>query len=350
MIKKSQYLPICLTLLMMVGNLSLPAIVNGQISFVRNVSNKGTVAAPFLELGVNARAEAMGGAYVAQYGNVDMMYWNPAGLMGVEGIGLSFSNIEWLAETSFQYAAATVPLYGLNSMLGVSFTTLGVPQQDVRDYDGSLTGERYDARDFALGLTFATSLTEKISVGGSAKYIHQRIWSEKAIGMALDFGIHYQTPIEGLSMGTSLSNFGGNMSMDGKNLKEIIDPDPINQGVNDIPVSYETSGYPLPQLFRFGLAYQRDFGDIHTMTAIDVMHPTASTESINLGTEFGLRDIVFIRAGYQNLFERGQVNGLTLGAGVLAKIQSRQQLQFDYAWSDWGRLGRAHRVSMSIQL
>ncbi|MDR9447519.1 MAG: PorV/PorQ family protein [Balneolaceae bacterium] len=350
MTKQHLFLSVFATLLYGLGALILPLNAEGQISFVRNVSNKGTVAAPFLELGVNARAEAMGGAYVAQYGNVDMMYWNPAGLMGVDGIGLSFSNIEWLAETSFQYAAATVPLYSINSMLGVSFTTLGVPQQEVRDYDGSLTGERYDARDFALGLTFATALTEKISVGGSAKYIHQRIWSEKAIGLALDFGIHYQTPVEGLSMGTSLSNFGGNMSMEGKNLKEIIDPDPINQGVNDIPVSYETMDYPLPQLFRFGLAYQKEFGEIQTITAVDVMHPTASTESINLGTELGFKNLLFLRAGYQNLFERGQVNGLTLGAGVLARIQSKQHIQFDYAWSDWGRLGRAHRVSMSIQL
>ena len=56
-------------------------------AFVQNVSNKGTIAAAFLEIGIGARAEAMGGSYTAQAGEVEAIYWNPAGLAYLDGPG-----------------------------------------------------------------------------------------------------------------------------------------------------------------------------------------------------------------------------------------------------------------------
>lgn len=319
-----------------------------QTSLVNNVSNKGTVAAAFLEIGVNARAEAMGGAYSAMNGNADMAYWNPAGLTGIRGVGGTFSNTEWLAETSFNYAAFALPIPGKKTVLAASFTTLGVPDKPVRDFDGTLTGEQYDARDYAAAISIARELIPSFSFGVTAKYINQRIWTETATGVAFDFGVFYKTPIEGLTMGSSISNFGGDMSMGGRNLNEIVDPDPNNEGVTNIPVQYETDAFPLPQLFRFGLAYQLRSENYSMAVATDLMHPTGSTESINSGLELGFRDLIFARAGYQNLFERDQINGLTLGLGVQYKLSTQQTFSFDYAYSDWGMLGAAHRISMSF--
>ncbi len=321
-----------------------------QVGFVKNVSNKGTVAAAFLEISVNARAEAMGGAYTAQSGYGDMIYWNPAGLASIDGVSASFSNTEWLASTSFNFASASVPLPAIKSVLAGSFTTLGVPEQDVRNYDGSKTGERYDARDFAVNLSLSSQLIESFSFGVTAKYVNQRIWSESAKGVAFDFGVLYHTPVDGLTLGTSISNFGDDIQMSGKNLTDVIDPDINNQGVTNIPITYDTEEYPLPQIFRFGLAYQKQLKDFDFTSALDLIHPTGSTESMNLGTEFGFKKLVFFRAGYQNLFERDQINGLTLGGGLQYMLSSQERFTFDYSWSDWGVLGKAHRISMSIYL
>ena len=326
------------------------ARTNAQINFVKDVSNKGTTAAAFLEIGVNARAEAMGGAYTAQRGYVDMIYWNPAGLAPINNVSVTFSNTEWLANTTFNFASVAIPIPTVKSVIGASFTTLGVPEQSVRDYDGSLTGEKYDARDFAVNFALSTHLIPKFSFGVTAKYIYQRIWSGKAIGMGFDFGVQYETPLKGLVMGSSISNFGGDMSMSGKNLKEVIDPDKNNEGVNNIPVEYVTDEYPLPQIFRFGIAYDIDFNDYSLNTSVDLLHPSSSTESINLGGEFGYKKLIFIRGGYQNLFERDQINGLTMGVGIQYMLNNRERFVFDYALSDWGVLGKAHRISVSIYL
>ena len=100
--------------------------------FVTNVSNKGTVAAAFLEIGIGARAVAMGGSYTAMAGRSEMIYWNPAGLAYTEGLAASFTHAEWLADTNFDFFTIATPLPFFNSVLAASFTSLAVPEQRVR--------------------------------------------------------------------------------------------------------------------------------------------------------------------------------------------------------------------------
>jgi hypothetical protein len=118
--------------------------------FVTDVSNNGTVSAAFLEIGVGARAEAMGGAYASEAGRAEMIYWNPAGLAYLDGLSTTFTHTEWLADLTFDFFALAVPLPFFNTVLGTSFTTLGTPEQPVRtEFEPEGTGEVYDARDFA---------------------------------------------------------------------------------------------------------------------------------------------------------------------------------------------------------
>lgn len=340
-----------LRLLLLAVVLSWGVPAQGQ-QFVDDVANNGTVAAPFLEIGVGARAEALGGAFTAEAGQVEMVYWNPAGLAFMDALGVSFTHTAWLADAAFDFAAVAVPLPVFSSVVAASVTTLGVPDQPVRTIDNPEgTGETYDARDYAVTVAVASRLISSFSVGLSGKYIHQRIWTESARQIALDVGVRYETPLRGLALGASLSNFGGDMAMGGRNLKDVIDPDLVNEGVENIPVSYETESFPLPQTFRFGMAYERSVARRSTLTgAVSLAHPTAATESISLGLEYGYADLLFVRGGYQNLFERDQENGLTLGFGLQVPLYDRSRAALDYAWSDWGVLERVHRISFALYL
>ena len=319
--------------------------------FVTNVSNKGTVAAAFLEIGVGARAEAMGGAYTAQAATADMIYWNSAGLAFLDGLAASFTHTEWLAGTSFDFFSLAAPLPFFNSVIGASFTTLAVPEQPVRTIAAPEgTGEFYDARDFAVNLSLSARLIPTFSFGITGKIINQRIWSEQGSQFALDAGVYYQTPLTGLAIGASISNFGADIDLSGKNLNDIIDPDPANRGIENIPVEYKTEAAPLPQIFRFGLSYSTPLpGSGSLVTSVDLMHPTGSTESMNMGIEYGFNDLLFLRAGYLNRFERDSINGLTLGGGLKFSM-SQNEFAFDYAYSDWGILENVHRVSVGIYL
>ena len=321
-------------------------------NFVTDVSNNGTVAAAFLEIGVGARAEAMGGAYTAQAGNADMIYWNAAGLAFMEGLGTSFTHTEWLAGTTFDFFSIVAPLPFFDAVVGASFTTLAVPDQPVRTIAAPEgTGEFYNARDFAVNFSLAARLIPTFSFGLTGKIINQRIWTEQGSQFALDAGVYYQTPLSGLAIGASISNFGADLSLAGKNLNDIIDPDPGNRGIENIPVEYKTDASPLPQIFRFGMSYTTPLpGRGALIASVDLMHPTGSTESMNMGVEYGVNDMFFLRAGYLNRFERDSVNGLTLGGGLKYTMKDRNDFVFDYAYSDWGILENVHRISVGVYL
>ena len=339
------------TLALLAILLVFPATTAAQ-DFVTNVSNSGTVAAAFLEIGVGARAEAMGGAYTAQAGSADMIYWNPAGLAFIEGPAASFTHTEWLAGTSFDFFSVAAPLPFFNSVFAASFTTLAVPEQEVRTVDvPEGTGEFYDARDFAVNFSLSARLIPTFSFGISGKIINQRIYTEKGSQFALDAGVFYETPLPGLAIGASISNFGGDISLSGKNLNDVIDPDLFNVGIENIPVEYKTEAAPLPQIFRFGLSYSLTLpGNGSLVTGVDLMHPTGSTESMNMGVEYGFNEIIYLRAGYLNRFERDSINGLTLGGGLRYTLQDRSHFVFDYAYSDWGILQNVHRISVGVYL
>lgn len=320
--------------------------------FVTNVSNNGTVAAAFLEIGVGARAEAMGGAYTAQAASADMIYWNAAGLAYIEGFAASFTHTEWLAGTSFDFFSLAAPLPFFDGVVAASFTTLAVPEQPVRTVEApDGTGEFYDARDFAVNVSIAARLIPTFSFGITGKIINQRIWTEQGSQFAMDAGVYYQTPLPGLAIGASISNFGSDIALSGKNLNDIIDPDPANRGIENIPVEIKTESAPLPQIFRFGLSYSISLPVRSSLvTSVDLMHPTGSTESMNMGVEYGFNDIFFLRAGYLNRFERDSINGLTLGGGLKYTLRDRSQFAFDYAYSDWGILENVHRISVGVSL
>jgi hypothetical protein len=326
-------------------------LIYGQ-EFVRDVSNNGTVAAAFLEIGVGARAEAMGGAYTAQAGRSEMIYWNPAGLAYMDGVAVSFTHAEWLAETSFDFFSVAAPLPFFGSVLGLSFTSLAVPEQEVRTVEAPEgTGERYDAQDYAVNVSFSAKLIPSFSFGLTGKYISQRIWTERGSQFAIDAGVFYQTPLAGLSIGSSISNFGADISLSGKNLSNIIDPDLDNRGIENIPVNYRTDASPLPQIFRFGLSYETPLpGRGNLTTAVDLMHPTGATESMNMGLEYGFNNLIFFRVGYLNRFERNSINGLTFGGGIQYTLKDRSDFVFDYAYSDWGILDKVHRLSLGVYL
>ena len=51
-----------------------------QSFYSQNVSKTGTTAASFLEIGVGAAANGMGGAFVGLANDASTLYWNVAGI------------------------------------------------------------------------------------------------------------------------------------------------------------------------------------------------------------------------------------------------------------------------------
>lgn len=322
----------------------------GGSGFQTEVANVGTNAAAFLEISVGARAAAMGGSYVAVANDPTALYYNPAGIVWNKGIQVELMHNEWLVGTNYEFAGVTMSLPFWNSSMGASLIMLDYGEQLVRtETRPEGTGEKYGARDYAVGFTFASALTHSFSFGLTGKYINQQIWHVSGSAAALDLGIFYSTPLNGLRLGMSISNFGGELKLEGRDLLTTVDPDPDNQNIDRVPVSYATNGYPLPQIFRAGISFAQNLGAVGSfLVTSDVIHPSNSTESINMGVEYGYAGMFFLRAGYENLFEDDSINGLTLGGGVDYYQRGKMGIRVDYAFSDWGVLESAHRFSIGL--
>ena len=323
-----------------------------QLENKQTITKRGTTSAQFLKIGVDARGSSMGGAFTAMTGDISQSFWNPAGLAHLEGIQTMFVNSPWLAGTNFNFMALAfnVPSIGV---FGASVTSLAVPEDIVRTIEHPEgTGERFDAGDLAVTFSYAKQLSDRFSIGGNIKYIQQKIWHASARAIAADLGAVFISPFKGIRIGASISNFGNDMMLDGRDLKISVDPDIQNEGnVEFINALYETDNFPLPLLFRVGLAGELlNKGKTRLSFSLDALHPNDNTESINTGLEFAFAETFFVRGGYSTLFRDATEEGLTLGAGMLIRLAgTNTKLKVDYSYSDFGRFDFIQRISLGFR-
>ena len=317
---------------------------------VTNVSKVGTTSASFLEIGVGARSNAMGGAFVAVSDDANALYWNPAGIARLERSTVTFVHSEWLADTDFDFAGIVIPL-GTFGTLGASITALNMGEMDVRTvFEPEGTGEKFSAGDVALGLTYARNLTDRFSFGLNTKYIRQDIWHMTASSIAIDVGTLFTTQFNDMKIGMSISNFGNKMKMEGKDTRVYHDIDPVKFGNNELINAFlETERWPLPLIFRVGISMDLIRNEYSRfIIAADALHPNDNYESVNLGTEYAFNDLIFLRFGYKSLFLKDTEEGLTAGGGIKYQLAGKIFVNFDYAYADFGILQNAQRFSLGI--
>ncbi len=321
------------------------------ISFAADVSKVGTTAATFLEIGIGARATAMGEAFTAVADDASAIYWNPAGMAWMEQGEAGFVHSEWLADISFDHVSGVVPI-GIGTMVGAYVSSVSMDEMKVRtiEYpDG--TGEYFESSDLALGVGFATRLTDRLSVGCVGKYIHQKIWHMSASSVAADLGLLFKTPFNGLMLGMSVSNFGPDMQMQGRDTDFLHDIDPNNPGNSEnVPATLETEKWSLPLTFRVGVSMDVLQGvNGNLKLAADAIHPNDNYEYVNLGAEYSWRNWVFLRTGWKTLFLEETEQGFTAGGGVRYNLTGNVAFVADIAYADFGRLENVFRYSLGVR-
>jgi hypothetical protein len=317
----------------------------------QSVSKVGTTAAEFLKIGVGTRATAMGGAFVAVSNDASSMYWNPAGIAGIEKNELLATHSQWIGDLDFNYVGMVLNLKKYGNV-GFSLTMLSAPEMLVRTeefQDG--TGETFDAADYAVGITYAGSVGERFSVGGTFKYIQQRIWHTKSDAFAVDIGTRFKTDFfGGMVIGATIYNFGTDLKLEGRDLRTFVDPDPTSDGNNDqIPVNFETDTWNLPLNFQFGIALKPIDTRMHSLLiAIDALHPSSNYESMRVGGEYGFQERVFLRGGYEALFLEETEAGINGGLGVHQMLFNGVMTRMGYSYKSAGRLGDIHSLSLEF--
>ena len=297
----------------------------------------GRTSFQFLKIGLGARQAAMGEASIAVVQDVNSVFWNPAGIRGVESAEASFSYVQWLADMNYAAGAVGYRWDGVGVFaLSVASLDYGdIPEALVTgDGNDTRTGGTFSGSDLMAGLTFSRAMTDRLSLGLTVKYLHESLFDYSANTFAFDVGTAYDLGFKGLRLAMSAQNFGG--------------------AIKYLDESDREAGYDLPLLFRIGLAV--DVLGANGLIAMDPMHRLIlSAEAINtndfserlhVGGEYWFSDFLALRAGYRMNYAEGN---LSLGFG-LAPSFAGMDVRLDYAYVAYEFLDAPHRFTLSIGL
>lgn len=344
------------TLLLTFLLVSLPLTAHAQTGTVspseddETITKVGTSGAQFLKLGVGARAIGLGGSFVAEASDLSALYWNVAGLTNLRGSSVQTTYVDYLAGISYGTVAFGTDL-GNFGTLAAALLYLDSGEMEVRSVtEPEGTGERFEMQDLSIQLSYAKALTDRFSIGGTVKYVRERIWHSTASSIAFDLGTLFTTPYERLRLGASFSNFGPKLQMSGRDIKFSHDPTPDQSGDIEIAnASYETEAVSLPLLFRVGLSWDAVQRASHEVTlSADAAHPNDNSEYVNFGAEYIFRDLIALRAGYRNFGEADGEESYTLGAGLNVRVDRSLRARLDYAYANFGRLNQTHWFTVDL--
>ena len=276
----------------------------------------GSSAFKFLNIQTDAHGAALGGL-AAQASGANALFWNPAGIAGSEGIGVSAGMTQWLVETQVMNAGVVMPMMG--GTVGLSLVSVNygdIMKSGWGEESGQFIFQpnqgSFSATDMSLQASYGKSLSDKFSLGATAKMISQNIDDVSISGLAFDIGTQFNTGYRGISMGAVVSNFG---------------PDVDSQA--DADASYEEfPGMSLPMTFSFGVVGEAIPG---LNAGLNVLKQADMAQEFIFNGEYSVAGLASLRFSYNISNPQQPMSfGAGLGmAGITANVAVSTPQHFD---------------------
>ncbi len=302
----------------------------------------GTSVFTFLKIGVSARATGMSEAVVALNQDAASIYYNPAAVAQFAQTEFSASQIDWMADIKYDYVALTRHVYRRH-YLGVSAGILHMePMEETTEYLPQGTGNYFVFQDQFIGLTYGARMTDRFSFGLTVKHVKETLAEYAMDAVLLDLGTFYWTGYKDLRFSAALTHFGSQTKPDGYFSKFYLDNNTGEETVND---SASFTEFSPPAMFRVGAAISLVDNDLHNLTmALQLNHPVDNSESIALGAEYTVFDILCLRGGY--MLNRKEED-YSLGVGLLLPV-GKKKLRVDYAYTKYNYLSDPTRITIGF--
>ncbi|MBN1348121.1 PorV/PorQ family protein [candidate division KSB1 bacterium] len=328
--------------------------------YTQTMRKTGSSGAAILKVAIGARATAMANAMTSEVGDVNLMFWNPAGISIESGkTQVTFSYNNWIADISHNAFGVSHSLgnWGTIAVGGMMAGIDGI--EAFRDTQAGLdkvtynTDPTFDFNASFFQLTYAKQFTDKLSLGVSAKWYSETIDGDGISAIAADFGAVYKIGYRDLAIGARIQNIGS-------------DPE------------YFYVPFSLPMSFSFGASMSVVKSDFFALkAAVDATKPLDAEQLIFTGLEAALYNNVFLRTGYKFNYmgvtdeydsrQSYQVSeqvyrkhwwdretysrtdeGMSVGAGVSIPY-SDYCLVVDYAWTNFELMDNVNRFSLTFK-
>ena len=306
----------------------------------------GLTGAAFLKVGVGARQVAMGTATTALTGDVNQMFYNPAGIaMKDEKLQASFSYNKWIADIGHNSAAVSYNFEDIGT-IGVGFITFGLSgiaaDRDIPVDPAlapfqieTLNSSTYDYRDMAYQVTFSRWVISNLALGVTVRGVTEKIDGMSTTAVALDFGSVYNVGVLDWTIAARFNNLGSDMK-------------------------YYDIAFGLPLQFSIGTAMVPiKAGDSKILVAVDATKPQDGPLYFFSGIEYSFMDMFALRGGYKfnysgtsetpglgTLAVNSTIEGLSLGAGVQYELEGTGIIGVDYSFTQMNLLDNVHRFTL----
>lgn len=309
----------------------------------------------FLSVISDARIAAMAEATTSLQIKSSALFSNPAGMAGMENFfDMSASINQWIADIRhYTFSMAISPVKGDYGVIGFSIQSV-----DYGDFFGTRVNnsvplgyddtEIFKLNSLALGVGYAKQLTDRFSVGGHVRWVHQDLGSStiavnirpdttdptgqrriadtasvtnKLSPLVFDFGTQFKTGFKSLVFGMSIKNFSQELK-------------------------FVEEGFRAPLVFTMGISMNlMDLIDNISMDqslylSIDASHYSDHPEQLKLGIEYRVMNILSLRGGYAN--DNGG-NGFSYGIGF-----SQLGFAIDYTYTPFGVFDKVQRMTARI--
>lgn len=299
------------------------------VFFTNNSFSQNTFE--FLRVDMSARAAALGGTFVSNSDDPNVIFYNPAGINLLKEQPISFSFVKHLMDINLASLSYSMEFEDIGRFGGaVKYINYGTFTE--ADEFGNRGGE-FGAGEVAFIVGYANALDPNFNYGANVKFIYSKIADRSATGLGFDIGLNYIVPEEELAVGFAVLNAGTQLSSY-YDTKEELPLDVV------IGVSKKLEHLPL----RLSL-------DFHKLNA-ERDDFVQRFRAFSLGAEFTLSKVLRLRFGYDNekrsdlkIGTSAGIAGFNAGLGALISNYT-----FDYGFSSMGVIGALHRVSVSTTL
>ena len=226
-----------------------------------------------------------------------------------------------------------------------------------------------------MGLSFAQNFSDRFSAGVTAKGVFDNLGEVSGSAFAVDFGTNFHAQLGGhpIRFAFVVSNLGSTLEYSG-NALETDTPRENIPGEDEVPSNpqpsqFRTKDFPLPTMFRVGVAYDVVAGDNNRLTEMsDFNQPNNNGAGFSAGGEWmserlgGSSFGVALRGSYSYapannldpidpnstaLEDEERLQGLALGGGLNYGGEGFN-LGLDYAWKYLGVLGGTNFFSVTV--
>lgn len=330
------------------------ALVGGN-AIAGNPQRAGSSGASELMINPWARSAGWGGVNVAGAKGLDATFVNIAGIANTERTDIAFSNSQWLVGSdisinSFGFAQKA----GSNGVLSANVTIMDYGDIEKTTEANPDGGIGYFSPSTAIfGLSYSQRFTESILGGVNVKVFSQSGQDLSASAVCFDAGVQYITGEEKqLKFGVTLKNVGPSATYkgDGKTVNLVVPTGGYSQNYEEKSASFE-----LPALLALGGSYDFNFTDQRLTMAASFQSNSFEKDIITVGAEYGIKEMVFIHAGYNQLIgdddgvETTAFSGLSAGLGLNVAL-GESKLLIDYSYRATNTFEGTHSIGVGFRL